>query len=467
MILLRLLLTAFIGLGAISPATATPPAGEGAVIRYLRGHERIRVLVVNAPAFGHQMTAVTWVQRLRELGFAGEIELVVENNVAPKLRELLPSLPWPADPLPETLLFEKERIRVITKSTLKSELQTGSAPQVRLAIVPAEDWYDGQAVIRTQAAGRPTPKADLGAQNILRMQPSRWRDGHRSMERFNGDAESLEDLFDLPLGLPAAPTPRSLNPADLQSWLAEILPSAPAAEGARIAAYLADDSFDQLPFYCAHSEQVVYLVRLGVAAARVGKAKPIRIWLSSRMTDFQWGNVRRSLERQGPVSIELVDLEHNLREHLGSDSMPAQVEIVRLNRVPPPLMRWLAQRATLPPAVTGKFSQNLMFQLGRPFLELKYFDEVQAALGLSGEVFEQAQTISRDMNFNVRTAEPADVAPALARFWAISSQPEAHRQYSKQKITNESQDLVYASLKRMAEFSICESSLIAPKSKPK
>src|SRR4051794_19286827 len=77
----------------VSAVFATQIGFADPVYDYLAAQKTIRILVVGAPNYGHKMTAVTWIYRLRELGFKGDIEIVLEKGTHKKIQTLLPKLP--------------------------------------------------------------------------------------------------------------------------------------------------------------------------------------------------------------------------------------------------------------------------------------------------------------------------------------------------------------------------------------
>ncbi len=453
------------------------------VQRYLARQTVVRVLVVGAPGYGHQMTAVAWIRRLRELGYNGPIEIVTERNTLAKLQVLLPELSWPAPTMSELsesnvpLEFKAQNIRIVGANELRTELAAGRAQEVSLAIVPAEDLYDKTSVVRAYRANRPTPRSFLGATAVLRMQPSDWRDGYRSMEHArSGDTVTLEDLASLPLALPAFPRPENMSSAAIRDWLARTVPRWTSREIQLVGEMLAEDGSggvkraESLAFYCAHEEQVMYLTRLALgahanisASAEAGPySKPIRIWVMSPMTDFQWNLAKRIIgdgTAEGATAVEFVDLTSSSASGMISVVNFPRLQIVRLNQPAPALVRLLAEISSLPPAVAGSYSRNIMYQLGKPFIELKFFHDAESALSLTGEIRDAAMAVYGALN--QEPGQSVDLAGPLARFWRVARTPESKRMFSSRRLVEPDQDLVYRSLARLANFAECEETLVS------
>ena len=414
----------------------------GPVEDYLAPQPMIRVLAVSAPAFGHQITALTWVRRLREMGYAGTIEIVVEEGVREKFGTLNPRL-------------ENARTTIVSKTDLQKAVSDGTAKPVDLAIIPAEDYFAPGGYPIKRAVGRPTPRDQLAAKHVLRMQPHGWRDGFRSVERADGQTESLEDLLPLLMQLPRQESPASHDVEVLSAWLQETSPRLSALERQTIATLMSQPDLHRLPFYCAHEEQVPALVQLIKAAANLPGQKPVVIWTASELSDFQWSNVVRgtkTLADNGQLSV--VDAS------IGGDFNPAaKVRVIRLHQPSGQLFEELVRTTTLPPAVTGKYAQNLMMQLGQPWIELKFFEEVQSRLHLDGPALRLARNASAVMLNAGSTAGIVD-------FFQHANDPIVRRSFAAGTISHSGEDLIYRSLERLVHFTGCEAGLTATTPRP-
>jgi hypothetical protein len=136
---------------ADAPAVASVnPTKEESVKKYLQSQSIIRIGVVNAPGLGHQAAAVSTAAELRKMGFTGTIEFVCEdgdiqgdNKPSKKLEKLLSDQDLP-----------QMGARIVSKG---DTLET-----VDLAVYGACDHYEGDK------------HKELGAKNILFLQPHQW-----------------------------------------------------------------------------------------------------------------------------------------------------------------------------------------------------------------------------------------------------------------------------------------------------
>jgi hypothetical protein len=428
------------------------------VEEYLATQTTIRVLVVNAPNFGHQMAAVAWMKRIRELGFTGDFEVIVEQYSLEKLPILIPEL---ADsikvgaPVPHIFLAS-EKMHIYEKSVFLSALTSHLLPQVNLAVVPAEDHFikAGGGMFRAPAPGRPTPIKELGSRFVLRMQPFAWLDGSRYIEHENGLTHNLNDLRLLLMIPPKNILPTSSNNEVLLKWLKETITSATENEFLNLTKLLADSDHERLPFYSAHAEKTRYLTNLISGVINEPRERPIRIWCMSSVSDFQWqtflnGKVA-SFIKDGKLKI--VDLNKDTAFDLNTKSENRhRIELIRMPHAPPALFELLSRTATLPPVVTGKYGPNLMMSLGIPFLEPNALTDIEETLKLNGHVRAITSQAVSYINNDGTTPLPIHVNPII-QFWLLSKTDEARAQYASRATGDPSHDMVYSGLERTIKF---------------
>lgn len=59
-------------------------------IDYLNRSEIIRIKIHEAPGFGHQAATLTLINRLRNMGYIGKIQIIYADNISEKLAKLVP-----------------------------------------------------------------------------------------------------------------------------------------------------------------------------------------------------------------------------------------------------------------------------------------------------------------------------------------------------------------------------------------
>ncbi len=117
----------------------------------------IRIGITNAPNNGHQSAGITVINRLRELGYRGRIEVIFSPATKSLLSFLYP--PFSAQG-PDVQSYEDQRITFISKSVFDSPENSSIATRVPLVIMGADD------------AGMSAE--DYKSDTMLKLQPLNW-----------------------------------------------------------------------------------------------------------------------------------------------------------------------------------------------------------------------------------------------------------------------------------------------------
>lgn len=323
---------------------------EQGLSEFLNRFPVIRVGVTNAPNFGHQISSLTVANRVAQLGFEGRLEIVYETYTEPKLAVLVPGF----DP--------SKSLQIVDGRTYISRLffdkHRDAFAQIELALIGAEDQRFQGAI---RLPDRPSKPSQFKAQMLVCLQPANWIEGDQAISLANGYTESIEDLSGLPhvAATSTVDTPAVLKPA--------------LAVNAEIA-----------PFYNAKKDRVATLVHYLEALTTLPKffseqlSGPVVVPV---LSEFSRGNT-------GHLISELLDNPHTRDrvlvvaqgEHFRSE--PGKVTVVIAAELSPEQVYTVLRQSTLPPAVSGKFSTNQLFEMGLPYMEI-HFDDALKMLKLA------------------------------------------------------------------------------------
>lgn len=312
------------------------------VLRFLEARDLpVRVSTENGSNFGHQTAAIAAIRELRELGFAGDIELVVPRGAEEKMKHLLP----PNDELGITVTYEHS-------------FDPSTAPPA-IGIVAASDHDDVSF------------SAKLGVGECLVLQPYEWP-GERRLEVSGRETEPLAfpdaSTYAYTVGDPLAGV-EPLLPAQMDKLRAHVdavMADQPPETQAKAAGILAlmrgilSGRLDVMPAYGMHTPMVedhkdTVLANLagGVAAfqARQGAdAKPA---------------VVLAIGPDEPGDLAEPALNAKLRTAKKDD-----VFVLTTGKIPRPIFELFYQYATLPSVLEGASTSNLVQLMGKPFLSV-------------------------------------------------------------------------------------------------
>lgn len=327
--------------------------------RYLQTLEQVRVEVVVAPGHGHQSANVRLIQRLRELGFAGTVEVLYHENSARQLMTLIPGFdPWKT----EQLILSKSLGRLELSSFEEFRKARDRHPVVELGFSAAADMpsslYDYRA---------------LRVRHLVHLQPRNWV--RRSSERRLWVDHEGPRLFDLShlyrLGTTTTPPDPT---ADLEVLL-EPLRNAHGKNFFR-ALFREAPRLDIMPAYSIDftekPEKVMDMVLGGLRHAMESHperfTRPVVIPIFTVFRDEKLrASFDASLRAQG---VQVLQVTGSAAAPRLASLGPREVLAVHVGATPPPLFEAVVGRATLPVLLEGKNLTQLSLDHGLPFLNL-------------------------------------------------------------------------------------------------
>lgn len=319
---------------------------ESGLKSFLNRFAKIRMLIVHAPGFGHQMSGIALAQRVEELGFKGTLEIVHEEYVDAKLRVLVPGFQTGV---------EKQRIgnRVfLTREYFHSH--ASELGTVELGLMGAEDEQRNFIPL----PDRPTRPAVLRVRVLLRLQAANWTEGTQTLETITGQTTSLNDLN----GLPYVITQPKLT---IPSGFTRILDRSHPIEIA--------------PYYNAHTNRVSTLLHYLTGIASAVEIHPnlfdggVVVPALSEMSSYNLERFKIGLSESATLRdrVTLIVLSNN---DVIPPPSPGKITVVIAPGLSPALNQVLLSRATIPPAIAGRYSQGILLQLGIPFMETNFTD---------------------------------------------------------------------------------------------
>jgi len=387
---------------------------------FLNSFPVIRVGVVHAPGFGHQMSSVHLIGRLRDLGYHGEIQVIYANESAEKLGALMPIFD------PKGPAIQRNAERKLTFTSIETfERETKEFPTTALAFLGAEDST------LYQPASKPTK---YRVDTLVRLQPANWLNGEQSIESASGKEQSLQDLRSLQHVL------TDVNPTNVPAFLSEQLglPQESVKLKNLESFFAASDQFDTGCFYNAQTTRVFTASRYaeGIALAMNDAPqvfeKGIVIPILSEMSPYNLVNLEKALKETATAAdrVDLVDISDPA---FSSKFPPAKGRILVLTatELPPPVVQLFFKRGTLPPAISGKYSRNLLLRLGVPFMETT-FSDLPKDLPMPPELESILQRSLSDFQFDIDNPQnPRHLPPRGIQtmvIYSVSNRGQAMRE---------------------------------------
>lgn len=375
---------------------AARAAADGSLAwSYLSQLPLIRAYVSAAPGYGNQWATISILRRLRDLGYAGELEAVYDGdpgkgelNEATAAKYKLPVLLPGFDPALEDQRIPGLGVRARTVASL------GSHERAALALTGGDDVGRGS---------RGLLKADA----YLRLSPMGWNLGNDSVAteretRTLADDTSRPQMFVYRPADPREP-PRPQETASLSPEKARgvraLLDAAPGRAfmpayglarydeghlhrlllGVSEAMERRPEAFPRgavVPFLLDDARMAAGLERLVSDPARA--AAPPLSARAAAVADAVVAN-RRLARRLRSVSVEDPALPAILAG-LGE----GDILFVRTGSVPPGVFERMFALATLPPVIEGRNARNLAQLTGRPFLPNYDFDFLDVYRAMKG-----------------------------------------------------------------------------------
>jgi hypothetical protein len=352
---------------------------------FLNSHPVIRVGVTLAPGFGHQMSSIHLVRRLRQSGYEGEIQLVYEQYSDERLSALVPGFKQGGDPVQS---FPERKLVVVSLAELQKNAER--FPEVGLGMQGAQD--ESQNFI--PLPGRPFKPSTYRVRTLMRLQPANWAEGHQAIESIDGRRDSLEDLKPLQYAV------LETLPVDVVSFLSLETTDAPESPRYALLQRLLSSAptHEVAAFYNAHTNRLSTLNHY-VDSIREAMEQAPHLFLEgaivpvvSELTDYNMTNLKRMLSENPRLKdrVTLFDAQDPIWT-TGKQPEVGQIWIVRVGNLPPPVSRALYEKSGIPPALTGLYSRNQMLRMGRPYLEVQFFD-LRQVLNMPPKVAELFQS---------------------------------------------------------------------------
>jgi hypothetical protein len=379
---------------------------EWVVHRFLNQFPVLRIAITEATGNGHQAAGVYLIKRLRQLQYAGHIELYYAPAVRLKLEYLLP--PFRANGPDHQILRDLD-----VETFLLSRYPDTVLP---LGLMGA-DKNGGQNL---------TPE-ELNVQNLLVIQPSRWGDSPYLFRPNKNDHR----MWQIPAYWPTY-VPYS-RPHDIAELIASQMghSSKLAAKIPALQALLAGR--EPTNFLAAYglgiegSGKLVTLIRaLKLAQERDAalKQKPMVIALLSNLNDKEWADVDERLSHysEKTQNIQWIDASGPQACAQLAQLQPSDIAVLKVGNVTQDIWNLLMETSPLPPLVAGSNGTNFLFQLGRPFLITAMgasFDWMEVFSEASGtpRLYDRMAKATADLMFKD--------AEGLAQFYVEANNPNS------------------------------------------
>ncbi|RYZ98890.1 MAG: hypothetical protein EOP11_20105, partial [Proteobacteria bacterium] len=326
----------------------------------LAQYPAVRVKMGVSPGNGHQDAARRMIERLRDLGFEGRVQLVYADSNAEKLELLVPG-------------FDKTKLdlQIVNSKNLGAVefvAESKAAPHIKAERMPLG---------LSAAADEFSRGGQNGAFNVdtfLQLQPRRWAFKTSRREIRFGDEKpvDLQHLWNLGSAVKSEPV------GEWDSFLSKELALAPPGirekeEGLKL---LLKQNADLLPAYSidytGHPDKILSEVMKGVKQAAADHpqrfTKPI---LLPVFTEFKTETERAAtIAAMKDLGIEAVNVKAaDLAARLSS-AKPGEILFVEVGKVPPAVFENIFKEATLPVILEGKNLTNTMVDSGKPFLNI-------------------------------------------------------------------------------------------------
>ena len=346
------------GLLLLSSTQAASDVCDNTTIReYLNTQPLIRIGMSSSDGLGHQSLAATVVRRLRDVEYAGRLEVIYDDGrfdqLRPKLATLFPGFdpsgPDDQDVIPGKLSFHR-------RESMHNDLK--AYPFVDLAIMGADD-------------SERTP-LEYRARYLLILQPFAWpRPASMQFQNQHGlTGEYLRELRNIPFALPPPGTITSL--ADVTDRAPALKPKLrPLDQVLEQRAKVDLGAYYGHGMYFDVGELWAYLRAIAGAAdaapSLFGRPVVVPVFITVRQDEMAELRLRMDQSSQ-PRRYQILDAHvSDLSDVFARVSAP-QILVLPVPGVPPPAFNYFFSEADVPPVTGGLNSMCLMGQVGRPYL---------------------------------------------------------------------------------------------------
>ena len=394
---------------------------EGAK-KFLQQYPMIRVFVPSAPGLGHQSAASVTLQRLRELGYTGKLEVVYDNDAKDKMDIVLPGFE-PTGP-------DIQDIADSDAVTIPMSALWENGQQLPFGIVAASDFQ--------------LAPSSLLVVRLLTLQPFLWgpaslkAPGTPEIKNTNKALKPMPWVYHLP------------DPKDPSAFIAQetSLSSRFKDKTAGLQTLAsALESKNLLPVYDNPDKNgILKLMALLLGLQQAQGKKPDSFKSGGVLLPVFWSiddagirdlkyRISREPSLNGKVRVLSVT-DPDLAKNIGA-LRQGESFVIGVGNVPRKIFEFLYEKADLPPLAAGVNAQNLLYLLGKPFFHTLYrqskslFEEhrfkriLERASDESRSLFGNAQHALADLPWNAGSDMLKSSARHIADFILAALEPDS------------------------------------------
>ena len=309
---------------------------------FIRSQKNIRIYVDSAPGFGHQSAGASVMQRLREIGFTGDFEVIYQTSVSAKLARIYPAFPRGVE----------NQVHYLSVAEYRSRLQQGEVQHVQLAFSGADDGF-GESFAKI-----------ANSESYLRLQPLGW-----GVSRIYGAENSRIEQVS---GLPLASIQTDSRDAELDVSMKTFMQKY---------SQIAETEFT-FPIYGVgiqtFAAQKIYFYAKAVltAAFRMDPKKAVVIPVVSNFNTSEFDTLLKTFGKsEGFEAATDYELRQQKKFHFLSPSefveitnlIPGHLYFVMTGSVPQIIFNQFYKSATMPVWVAGKNAMSFAATSGKPY----------------------------------------------------------------------------------------------------
>lgn len=322
------------------------------VLEYLQLQKKIRIYVDAAPGFGHQSAGLSVMQRLRELGFQGEFQVIYNEVIQNKIGKIYPAFP---NGLSNQISYQS--LAEYKKSSLNS-----TVPQIDLAVSGADDGFGSEFSKITHA------------NTYLRLQPLGWG----TSMIYKDTAQTLPALQNLPLA-----NSQSLEKSDLVRIIDQDPNLGPAKKDSLLKLASLSSQHFTFPVYgvgvqtFAAQRMYFYAKAAKSAAQKINSQKAVIAPVISPFNSQEMDSLLKIFGKlPGFEATAAAEKKHQSQMHLLSPEdfsalpklIPGHIYFVFVGSVPQNIFNFLYEQASFPVWVAGKNAMSFSLSRGKAYL---------------------------------------------------------------------------------------------------
>jgi hypothetical protein len=338
----------------IGSSAASLNRDEQAARDFLNQYPVLRVAIKSAEGNGHQAAGTSLIKRLRQLEYAGHIELYFAPVVRKKLEYLLP--PFRADGPDHQILRDLDVETFLLSSTPETRLPLG---------LMGADMNAGLNL---------TPE-ELNVESLLIVQPSRWGDcpylfqteGVEHCMFFVADHWPTRVPYSSPNSVGDYMTTQMSHSRVLTQKLAGLKT---LVEGVRAGRW---DLLSAYGLGIDGTQKLVTMLRVMEKLKRRAtnvRLRPIVIGLLSNLNVGEWMDVYQKLAAIPELHrrVKWIDASKESASERLSELNSDDIAVFKIGNVPQDVWNFLMDESTLPPLAAGANGTNFLYEIGKPFV---------------------------------------------------------------------------------------------------